>query len=236
MGDQQPWARAPDERNTRLRRAIILMRSPKDRQFHRGFDEILLLMGHHIQKFAERSIHAHASRYPRSIRAIEADFQFHAQNVVEEIVIVVYRKGGVFYWKDPAMVEQNLRNWLSKTARNVARSYVRGLQKEPEVILFSEIENNERQADDWWLSDGSAHELDEAMIQNELINLMMRAIRTLDEEDRELLMQKDFHGRSYRELARMTGEQASTLRVRVWRIRREVRGRMLEMSETSSRD
>lgn len=231
MEDQQPRARAPDRLNTLLRRATTLMGSPNDRQFHRGYFQVLLLMGHHIRAFAERSIRTHAPKYPRSIRAVEADFQFHVDKVTEEIEKVFYRKGGVFHCEDPAMVEQKLRNWFSKTAYNVARSYLRGLQKEPEVILFSTMEDKEGQTEDWWLRNGTAQELDEVTIQNELINLMMKAIDTLDVEDYELLMQKDFYGRSYQELAEMTGKSESALRVKVWRIRREVRGRMLETSD-----
>jgi RNA polymerase sigma-70 factor (ECF subfamily) len=66
-----------------------------------------------------------------------------------------------------------------------------------------------------------------ALIRHETQEIVGRAIATLAEEFREVIVMRDIQGLSYEEIAQATGCQAGTVKSRLWRARTKVRDELL---------
>jgi RNA polymerase sigma-70 factor (ECF subfamily) len=67
----------------------------------------------------------------------------------------------------------------------------------------------------------------EAMEKQETQEIVGRAIATLPEEFREVIVMRDVQGLSYEEIAQATGCQEGTVKSRLWRARAKVRDELL---------
>ena len=66
-----------------------------------------------------------------------------------------------------------------------------------------------------------------ALERHETQEIVGRAIATLAEEFREVIVMRDIQGLSYEEIAQATGCQAGTVKSRLWRARAKVRDELL---------
>ena len=161
-----------------------------------------------IQSFAERIIENYREMMMGLSMSILKDYQL-AEDNVQEAMIILDRKEKLL--KDPD--SPGCKNYIYTVTRNLAIKTAQKKAKDP-VMFFDEdtLYDIEGEPDIVAFTDryGFGEEVQEAL-------------RTLSQEDRDLVCYRYGGGHSYREIADMTGVSESTLRKRMERIRQKLR-------------
>jgi RNA polymerase sigma-70 factor (ECF subfamily) len=59
--------------------------------------------------------------------------------------------------------------------------------------------------------------------EKEMLDLIARALETLDFDYREAFILRQYHGLSYKEISKITGDTLSTIKNRVWRAKEKIK-------------
>ena len=131
---------------------------------------------------------------------------FGTEADVEELVSDVFV--ALWQWRDRLQTD-NLRGWLSVTARNKARDWLR-----KQKIITTEPE-------DWLVvSEADVERLAEIRERNEILR---RALKQLDAETRELFLRHYFYGQSTADMAEELRLKCSTIKNRLARGRKKLK-------------
>lgn len=102
----------------------------------------------------------------------------------------------------PRAVIENVRAWLYKSARNICLDMLRKKKRSAEVLLSEDVEMVQSEEDS---------RPDSMMRKNEEAAMLRKLINKLGAKDREVLILKIEHGRSYKEIAEITGLSATNV-------------------------
>ncbi len=141
-----------------------------------------------------------------------------AADLTQEVFIKVYRAIRKFKG------ESRFSTWLYALALNTCRSRRKRLRR----IGFFEAQSLDKPVD---TEEGhvcrepvdSGDLPDQAMEKHETREIVGRAIATLADEFREVIVMRDMQGLSYEEIAGATGCSEGTVKSRLWRARAKVR-------------
>jgi RNA polymerase sigma-70 factor (ECF subfamily) len=64
---------------------------------------------------------------------------------------------------------------------------------------------------------------DQGYEQQELLEIIARALELLDFEHREAFVLRQYHGMPYKDISELTGENISTIKNRVWRAKEKIK-------------
>lgn len=73
------------------------------------------------------------------------------------------------------------------------------------------------------IEDYQLHTHDKSYEQKELLDLIAHALECLNFDQKEAFVLRQYHGMSYKEIAEIVGETASTIRNRVWRAKERIK-------------
>ena len=141
-----------------------------------------------------------------------------AEDVAQETFVSAYRGLGRFRGG-------NLRAWLLRIAANASRDVLRRRQRRPENSLDESMDNPSFQP----VSEGESP--DEYAARRELNTELQRAILSLSENHRVVLVLIDIQGLSYEEAAAVIGASVGTVKSRLSRARARVRDSLMQRTE-----
>lgn len=137
-----------------------------------------------------RAIKEHEAELIRYSARLLGD-QHSAQDAVQDTFIKYARYKGDY----PRAVIENVRAWLYKSARNICIDMLRSKKRSAEILIsedatFAQDENSRP---------------DIIVKKNEEAAMLRKLINKLNQKDREILILKIDHGRSYKEISEITG-------------------------------
>jgi RNA polymerase sigma-70 factor, ECF subfamily len=118
-----------------------------------------------------------------------------AQDAVQEAYLRAFR----FF---PGFRGGNARVWLMKIVRNACYSWLRVNRPLQEATEFDEV---------YFPPDSSVLNPEQAVLQNDNVMFVRKALATLPPHFREVLILRELEGMSYREIADVTGMPAGTV-------------------------
>ena len=119
----------------------------------------------------------------------------------------------------------SLRAWLLRIASNASRDFIRASRRRPADSLDRSLENPSFQV----ASGGESPE--QHALRGELGAEIQRAILSLHEDQRAVLVLVDVQGLSYEEAAQAVGASIGTVKSRLNRARRRVRDSLMQRRE-----
>ncbi|MCH7551029.1 MAG: sigma-70 family RNA polymerase sigma factor [Proteobacteria bacterium] len=119
----------------------------------------------------------------------------------------------------------NVRSWLLRIASNQSYDILRASKRRPAQSLDESLENPNFQV----RSDAETPE--QAAVRNELGDEIQRAIMTLPEDQRTVLVLIDVQGLSYDEAAQAAGASMGTVKSRLSRARSRIRDHLRQRRE-----
>lgn len=127
-----------------------------------------------------------------------------AEDLSQEVFLRMFLHLGKF------REESSVRTWALSIARNVFLSYAK--RKRP-VLL---------QEQDWEPEPDLSRNLpEEAMLKKEEVEAVRRCLMCLGEQERTVLLLRDFQELSYEEIARIMGLTAEVIKSRIYRARQK---------------
>ena len=141
-----------------------------------------------------------------------------AEDVTQETFISAYRAIGRFRGG-------SLRAWLLRIASNASRDFLRASRRRPEFSLDESLLNPGFQVPQ------AGESPEQQVISGELGAEIQRAILSLPEDQRTVLVLVDVQGSSYEEAADVTGASLGTVKSRLSRARARVRDYLLQRRE-----
>jgi RNA polymerase sigma-70 factor (ECF subfamily) len=133
-----------------------------------------------------------------------------AEDVTQEAFISAYKAVGKFRGG-------NLRAWLLRIAANASKDFLRSSRRRPEDSLDESLLNPNFQ-----IASGEESP-DQYVVRGELGAEIQRAILSLSEDQRTVLVMIDVQGYSYEETAEATGASLGTVKSRLSRARTRCR-------------
>lgn len=112
--------------------------------------------------------------------------------------------------------------WFRRILRNTCYSWLRRNGKVRE-LRASNVEDGERELDDWELADPDASIPIEPLIADERAQAFRRALARLGANDREILVLRHYRELSYKELAHVLAIPEGTVMSRLFHARRRLR-------------
>ena len=141
-----------------------------------------------------------------------------AEDIAQETFISAYRAMGRFRGG-------SLRSWLLRISSNLCYDYLRASRRRPEQSLDQSMLNPS-------FSVPSGEDSPEQMaLRGELRDHIQRAILSLPEDQRAILVMVDVQGLSYAEAAEAAGISIGTIKSRMSRARSRVRDSLMEHRE-----
>jgi RNA polymerase sigma-70 factor (ECF subfamily) len=146
-----------------------------------------------------------------------------ACDLTQEIFIKVYRAIRSFKG------DSRFSTWLHALAINTCRSRRKRLQRIGffEAVSLDEERDGRENGPAGREPVDTADRPNQALEKSETRELVGRAIATLPQEFREVLVMRDIQGLSYEEIALATGCQAGTVKSRLWRARAKVKDELV---------
>jgi len=141
-----------------------------------------------------------------------------AEDATQDTFISAYKAIGKFRGG-------SLRAWLLRIASNQSYDILRSSKRRPAQSLDESLENPNFQV----RSDAETPE--QAAVRNELRDEIQRAIMTLPEDQRTVLVLIDVQGLSYDEAAQAAGASMGTVKSRLSRARSRIRDRLRQRRE-----
>ena len=141
-----------------------------------------------------------------------------AEDIAQETFISAYRAIGRFRGG-------SLRSWLLRISSNLCYDYLRASRRRPEQSLDQSMLNPS-------FSVPSGEDSPEQMaLRGELRDHIQRAILSLPEDQRAILVMVDVQGLSYAEAGEAAGVSIGTIKSRMSRARSRVRNSLMEHRE-----
>jgi RNA polymerase sigma factor (sigma-70 family) len=139
-----------------------------------------------------------------------------AEDCVQEAFVRAYRGLGSFRG------EATFSTWLYRVALNVAREQVKRAKRLP--LRASELSGDDpeqagRELEEIGWRDSSQPDPERAAIAEQRRRVLLRALRTLPEHQREVIVLYDLQGLSYEEIARVLRVRIGTVKSRLSRAR-----------------
>ena len=115
--------------------------------------------------------------------------------------------------------ECSFSTWIFRITVNTAKDAIRSASRRPTVSLsYSEDEEEEDGIAEWDVPVTSGDEIpEEAAEKKELILAVRRAIESLPEDQRQIVVMRDLHGLSYQEIGEALGLELGTVKSRLSR-------------------
>jgi RNA polymerase sigma-70 factor (ECF subfamily) len=108
------------------------------------------------------------------------------------------------------------RSWLYKIAVNYCREEARR-KKSSRSLPFEKVWNQELEDSPQWEKASHRHENPERMLQqHELSDILQKALALLSEEQREVVLMKEYEGLKFREIAEVLNISENTVKSRMY--------------------
>jgi len=146
-----------------------------------------------------------------------------ADDLLQETFLKAFR-----FW-DKYEKGTNIRAWLFRIMKNSYINRYRKESKEPDTVDYDEIQNIYATVRDGGADTG---DLQEALERNLLDDDVADAVASLPEEFRTVVILCDIEGLSYEEIAEFVDCPLGTVRSRLHRGRKLLRGKLLEYAKT----
>lgn len=141
------------------------------------------------------------------------------RDLAQETFLLAFRGLGGF------QRDASFTTWLYRIAINVCQSERRRRQRQQRVGALGVGESGDEENDSREFEDASPQPVD-ALEARERQELLADALASLDEEQREIVVLRDFQGLSYDEIAEVLECPIGTVRSRLFRARSEIRRRL----------
>ena len=145
----------------------------------------------------------------------------HEDDVVQEILMKFFSR--LHQYKGDAP----LTHWVSRLALTTCLDRLRAQKIRPEVRWTDLTPEESKAFDDAWLG-GKTADATDAIAARDLVD---RLLATLPPEDRHLILQVDLEGHSLEEISTRTGWGISKIKMRLFRIRGQLRKVMDQLEE-----
>ena len=108
------------------------------------------------------------------------------------------------------------KSWLYKIAVNYCREEARK-KKGSRALSFDMVWNRDAEDSPKWESSGQRHDNPERQLQAvELSDILQKALRELSEEQREIVIMKEYEGLKFREIAEILNISENTVKSRMY--------------------
>lgn len=108
------------------------------------------------------------------------------------------------------------KSWLYKIAVNYCREEARKM-KGSKSLSFNSVWNNEAEDSPRWESSAQRHDNPERQLQQlELSDILQQALTELSEEQREVVIMKEYEGLKFREIAEVLNISENTVKSRMY--------------------
>lgn len=148
-----------------------------------------------------------------------------AADLSQEAFIKAWKNLGGFQF------ESAFSTWLYRLASNTCLDHLRSVKRRPQVSMTVEDDDGETQMMDF---PDSAPSPEEAAITKEENELLSRAMRALDEQQRQILILRAINDLSYAEIAEILHIKEGTVKSRLARSRDALRKILLENGNESA--
>ncbi len=137
-----------------------------------------------------------------------------AFDVSQEVFIRLYNAAGGF------RCESTLKTWLYRMCKNCAYDYMRKYYKHRAVSLTYKDPEEETTEDADIVSDTTP---EDELLRKEKIQAVRNAVLELPEEQRDVIVLREFHNMQYSEIAAMLGISEGTVKSRISRARENLK-------------
>jgi RNA polymerase sigma-70 factor (ECF subfamily) len=147
--------------------------------------------------------------------------QFDAEEVLQDVLLTLARKGGSFEGRSA------LASWIYRITTNVALNKRRGKRQEVETSLEDLLPtfqaDGHRAGDRAWLLADWSQNPEEELLSGERRRVLERAIDSLPEHYRAVLVLRDVEGLSNESVAELLDESVASVKSRLHRARMVLR-------------
>jgi RNA polymerase sigma-70 factor, ECF subfamily len=143
------------------------------------------------------------------------------RDLVQEILMKTFSR--LHQYKGDAPIT----HWVSRLALTTCLDRLRAQKIRPEVRRADLTPDESDAFDAAWLT-GSSPDAGEAIVARDLVDKMLSS---LSPEDRSLILMVDLEGRSLREISRTTGWSISKIKMRLFRVRPQLRQMIHKLEE-----
>lgn len=137
-----------------------------------------------------------------------------AFDVSQEVFIRLYNAAGGF------RCESTLKTWLFRMCKNCAYDYMRKYYKHKAVSLTYKDADEETTEDIDIVSETTP---EDEIIRQEKIRAVRKAVSELPEEQRDVIVLREFHDMQYSEIAELLGISEGTVKSRISRAREHLK-------------
>ncbi len=143
------------------------------------------------------------------------------KDLIQEILMKTFAKLHQFKGDAP------LSHWVSRLALTTCLDRLRAQKIRPEVRRADLTQEESESLDAAWLT-GSSPDAGNAIAARDLVD---RILATLSPEDRSLVLMVDLEGRSLHEISETTGWSVSKIKMRLFRLRPQLRQMIQKLEE-----
>ena len=187
---------------------------PKPRDYKRLADPQLMELCAAKDEDAFSEIVGRYERFVYSTVFAELKNPDDAFDVSQEVFIRLYNAAGGF------RCESTLKTWLYRMCKNCAYDYMRKYYKHRAVSLTYKDAEEETTEDADIVSDTTP---EDELLRKEKIQAVRNAVLELPEEQREVIVLREFQNMQYSEIAVMLGISEGTVKSRISRARENLK-------------
>ncbi|MBE6704520.1 MAG: sigma-70 family RNA polymerase sigma factor [Ruminococcaceae bacterium] len=187
---------------------------PKPRDYKRLADPQLMELCAAKDEDAFSEIVGRYERFVYSTVFAELKNTDDAFDVSQEVFIRLYNAAGGF------RCESTLKTWLYRMCKNCAYDYMRKYYKHRAVSLTYKDAEEETTEDADIVSDTTP---EDELLRKEKIQAVRNAVLELPEEQREVIVLREFQNMQYSEIAVMLGISEGTVKSRISRAREHLK-------------
>ena len=187
---------------------------PKPRDYKRLADPQLMELCAAKDEDAFSEIVGRYERFVYSTVFAELKNTDDAFDVSQEVFIRLYNAAGGF------RCESTLKTWLYRMCKNCAYDYMRKYYKHRAVSLTYKDAEEETTEDADIVSDATP---EDELLRKEKIQAVRNAVLELPEEQREVIVLREFQNMQYSEIAVMLGISEGTVKSRISRAREHLK-------------
>ncbi|MBQ3707418.1 MAG: sigma-70 family RNA polymerase sigma factor [Clostridia bacterium] len=158
--------------------------------------------------------------YNTACRVLSASAQSYdlADDIAQEAFIKAWRNLSAFRG------DCTFSTWLYRIAVNCAKDGIRAASRRPAVSLSEMTGDGDEDGEEWDVPVTSGETLpEEAAEKNELILAVRRAVESLPDEQRQVVVLRDLSGLSYQEISDKLGLELGTVKSRLNRGRQNLK-------------
>jgi len=178
-------------------------------QWKKGNEDAAEELVRHLYPFISRIVRTHLPR------------RDHEEDLIQEILMKTFSR--LHQYKGDAP----LSHWVSRLALTTCLDRLRAQKIRPEIRWADLSPEDQDVFDASWL-EGSSPDASEAIQARDLLD---KILSTLSPEDRSLILMTDLEGQSMEEISIATGWGISKIKMRLFRIRTQLRKTMQNLKE-----